>query len=43
MWIEKIYDDGDIKDWYSYVKVRGKGINTAIGEELDFFTSQTGV
>ena len=43
VWIEKIYNDGDIKDWYSYVKVRGKGINTATGEEFEFFTSQTGV
>ena len=43
VWIEKIWNDEDIHDWFTCVKVRGKGINTATGEELEFFTSQTGV
>lgn len=42
VWIEKIWKDDDVYELFSYVKVRGKGINTATGEKLEFFTSQTG-
>lgn len=42
VWIEKHWDDEDINEWYSYIKVVGKGVNKITGEKIEFFTSQTG-
>lgn len=42
VWIEKNWRDDDINNFYTYVKVVGRGIDKITGERLDFFTSQTG-
>lgn len=43
VWIEKHFDDKDIYNWKSYIKIVGSGVDKTTGEKIEFFTRQTGI
>lgn len=43
VWIEKHWNDEDINEWHSYIKVVGSGVDKATGKKIEFFTRQTGI